>query len=294
MLAPMGAEESIPLAKHTSFRIGGPADLLFAPKSREELRFALEQAKALDVPVTLMGNGTNLLVRDGGVEGLVLKLGPGFSTIQALGDGRIHALGGALLSSLANYAAAQGLMGLEWAAGIPGTVGGALAMNAGAYGGEIKDVLTSIEYLDRETGELIERPPADGELGYRESAFSWPRRIALSATVSLARMTAICRSGCRTIASAAGKSSPAISSGAATFKRPRGILQGALIEGAGLKGTAVGGAQVSQLHAGFIINRGGATCRDVLDLIALVQRRVWEHSGVKLEPEIRVIGRDET
>lgn len=186
MLAPMGAEESIPLAPHTSFRIGGPADLLFAPKSREELCFALEQAKALDVPVTLMGNGTNLLVRDGGVEGLVLKLGPGFSTIQALGDGRIHALGGALLSSLANYAAAQGLMGLEWAAGIPGTVGGALAMNAGAYGGEIKDVLTSIEYLDRETGELIERPPAEGELGYRESAFSWPRRVALGATVSLA------------------------------------------------------------------------------------------------------------
>lgn len=294
MLAPMGAEERIPLAKHTSFRIGGPADLLFAPQSREELRFALEQAKALGVPVALMGNGTNLLVRDGGVEGLVLKLGPGFSAIQPLGEGRITAQAGALLSSLANEAAAQGLMGLEWAAGIPGSVGGALAMNAGAYGGEIKDVLTSIEYWDMETGEMIERPPADGELGYRESAFSWPRRIALSATVSLAPDDGHMLERMRDYSRRRREKQPLqYPSGGSTFKRPQGHFAGALIEGAGLKGTAVGGAQVSRLHAGFIINRGGATCQDVLDLIALVQRRVWEHSGVKLEPEIRVIGRDE-
>ena len=294
MLAPMGAEERIPLAKHTSFRIGGPADLLFAPQSREELRFALEQAKALGVPVTLMGNGTNLLVRDGGVEGLVLKLGPGFSAIQPLGEGRITAQAGALLSSLANEAAAQGLMGLEWAAGIPGSVGGALAMNAGAYGGEIKDVLTGIEYWDMETGEMIERPPADGELGYRESAFSWPRRIALSATVSLAPDDGHMLERMRDYSRRRREKQPLqYPSGGSTFKRPQGHFAGARIEGAGLKGTAVGGAQVSQLHAGFIINRGGATCRDVLALMELVQRQVWEHSGVKLEPEIRVIGRDE-
>lgn len=294
VLSPLGAEEQIVLAPHTSFRIGGPADLFFVPQSREALRFALEQAKAYGVPVTLMGNGTNLLVRDGGVEGLVLKLGPGFSAIQAVGGGRVEALAGALLSSLANYAAAQGLMGLEWAAGIPGTVGGALAMNAGAYGGEIKDVLTSIEYWDMETGEMIERPPADGELGYRESAFSWPRRIALSATVSLAPDDGHMLERMRDYSRRRREKQPLqYPSGGSTFKRPQGHFAGALIEGAGLKGTAVGGAQVSQLHAGFIINRGGATCQDVLDLIALVQRRVWEHSGVKLEPEIRVIGRDE-
>ena len=168
-------------------------------------------------------------------------------------------------------------------------------MNAGAYGGEIKDVLTSIEYLDMETGEIIERPPADGELGYRESAFSWPRRIALSATVALTPDDGHMLERMQEFSRRRREKQPLqYPSGGSTFKRPKGYFAGALIEEAGLKGMTIGGAQVSQLHAGFIINLGDATCRDVLELITLVQQRVWENSGVKLEPEIRVIGRDGT
>ena len=163
-----------------------------------------------------------------------------------------------MLSSLANYAAAQGLMGLEWAAGIPGTVGGALAMNAGAYGGEIKDVLTSIEYWDMETGEMIDRPPADGELGYRESAFSWPRRIALSATVSLAPDDGHMQERMRDYSRRRReKAAPAISQRGQHLQAAPGAFCRGADRRAGLKGTAVGGAQVSQLHAGFIINRAG-------------------------------------
>ena len=163
-------------------------------------------------------------------------------------------------------------------------------MNAGAYGGEIKDVLTSIEYWDMETGEMIERPPADGELGYRESAFSWPRRIALSATVSLAPDDGHMLERMRDYSRRRREKQPLqYPSGGSTFKRPQGHFAGALIEGAGLKGTAVGGAQVSRLHAGFIINRGGATCRDVLELVELVRSRVLAGTGVELEMEVRVL-----
>lgn len=294
ILAPYGAARETPMSSLTSFRIGGPAALFLEPKDRACLFLALEKARALSVPVTLMGNGTNLLVSDDGVAGLVVKLGPAFSKMEVeTQTGRVTALAGALLSALANFAADQGLMGLEWAAGIPGSVGGALAMNAGAYGGEMKDALCALEYLDVGTGEVYCRPALAGELGYRASAFSWPARAVLSAVFSLAPDDGGMRARMQDYARRRRDKQPlSYPSAGSAFKRPKGHFAGALIEAAGLKGARVGGAMVSELHAGFIINTGDATCADVLALLDLVKTRVLATSGVELEPEIRLIGRN--
>ncbi len=293
ILAPYGASRDVPMAAHTSFRIGGPAQLFLEPGSRAVLSLALQRAAEEGIPVTLMGNGTNLLVSDSGVEGLVIKLGPAFSGVELREEGRVWAQAGSLLSGLANFAAEKGLMGLEFAAGIPGSVGGALAMNAGAYGGEIKDVLCEIEYLDRATGALLCRAPLEGELGYRQSAFSWPGRVAVAATFRLLPDDGGMQARMREYAQSRKTKQPlSYPSAGSTFKRPAGHFAGALIQAAGLKGARVGGAQVSELHAGFIINQGGATSADVRGLIELVQKRVLEESGIKLEPEIKFIGRE--
>lgn len=293
VLAPYGASRDVPLAAQTSFHIGGPAQLFFEPRNREELSLALRTAGKEGVPITLMGNGSNLLVSDAGVEGLVVRLGPAFSAVSLREDGKVSALAGSLLCALANFAAVKGLMGLEWAAGIPGSVGGALAMNAGAFGGEIKDVLYEVEYLDTAGGEIIRRAPQEGELGYRRSAFAWPERVVVEAAFSLLPDDGGMWARMREFADRRREKQPlSYPSAGSTFKRPPGHYAGALIEAAGLKGARVGGAQVSELHAGFIINTGHATCADVLALIELVRQRVLEDSGVLMEPEIRFIGRE--
>ena len=292
VLAPYGASRDEILAAHTSFRIGGPAQLFIEPGSREAFSLALQSALKEGVPVTFIGNGSNLLVSDSGVDGLIIKLGQAFSSIEMMEDGKVYAQAGSLLSALANFAADHSLMGLEWAAGIPGSVGGAIAMNAGAYGGEIKDVLYEVEYLDMATDEFVCRPPLLGELGYRKSAFAWPGRVVLSATFNLLPDDGGMRERMHNYAQKRKNKQPlSYPSAGSTFKRPEGNFAGALIEAAGLKGTRIGGAEVSELHAGFVINRGKATCADVLALIELVQKRVLEDSGVFLDPEIKFIGR---
>ncbi|MEA4970218.1 MAG: UDP-N-acetylmuramate dehydrogenase [Candidatus Pelethousia sp.] len=294
ILAPYGAVRDVPLSAHTSFRIGGPAQLFFEPGDREALSLALQSAQEEGVTVTLMGNGSNLLVSDAGVEGLVVKLGSAFSGIELGEDGQVFALAGTLLSSLANFAADHGLMGLEWAAGIPGSVGGALAMNAGAYGGEIRQVLSEVEYFDAQTGGFLRRVPAEGEMGYRKSAFAWPARVATAAVFRLAPDDGGMRERMREYSEKRRTRQPlTYPSAGSVFKRPQGHFAGALIEAAGLKGAAVGGAEVSELHAGFIINTGNASSADVRALIELVRRKVLEHSGVLLEPEIKFIGREQ-
>ncbi|MDR0839852.1 MAG: UDP-N-acetylmuramate dehydrogenase [Christensenellaceae bacterium] len=280
----------VPMAEHTSFRIGGPADLFFEPEDAPSLARALRLAKECGAPVFILGNGTNLLVSDRGIEGLVIHLGERFSGMRCEGN-RVHALAGTLVSGLAAYAAAQGLMGLEWAAGIPGSVGGAVAMNAGAYGGEVAQSLERVEYLQH--GEVAVCAPQAGDMGYRYSAFGAPERIVLSATFRLAPDDGGAAQRMRDYAARRKAKQPLASpSAGSAFKRPAGFFAGALIEQAGLKGFRVGGAQVSALHAGFIINTGGATSADVRGLIAEVQKRVFERSGVRLEPEVKFVGRE--
>lgn len=278
-----------PMREYTSFRIGGPADLMFMPADREQLEAGIKKAEELGVPYMVMGNGTNLLVSDGGIDGLVIRIAGDFSGIE-YSENRLKANAGTLISAAAKDSVEHGLMGLEWAAGIPGTVGGAVAMNAGAYGGEIKQALTRVEYF--EDGAIRSVEPEDSDLGYRFSRFAAPGRIVLSAEFSLSPDDGMARERMREYSERRRAKQPlTYPSAGSAFKRPKGRYAGALIEQAGLKGTSVGGAEVSALHAGFIINKGGATCEDVKRLIALVQERVYEFSGVALETEVKFIGR---
>lgn len=278
-----------PMAEYTSFRIGGPADLLFMPSDREQLEYGIKKAKELDVPYMIIGNGSNLLVSDSGTEGLVIRIAGDFSGIE-YSKNKLKARAGTLISAAAKDSVEHGLMGLEWAAGIPGTVGGAVAMNAGAYGGEIKQVLTKVEYI--EDGAVCSVEPEDSDLGYRFSRFAAPERIVLSAEFSLSPDDGMTKERMKDYSERRRAKQPlTYPSAGSTFKRPTGYYAGALIEQADLKGVSVGGAEVSTLHAGFIINKGGATSEDVKRLIELVQERVYENSGVTLETEVKFIGR---
>ena len=281
-----------PMAKHTTMRVGGPADVLFLPDSIEEVAKALAWAGELGVPALLMGNGSNLIVRDGGVRGLVISLGERFSRIRVQGE-ELTAQAGASLKRVAAAAQEAGLSGLEFAAGIPGTLGGGVAMNAGAYGGQVSDVLVDAQVLL--DGEAVTLTRAEMEMGYRSTVPLKRGLPVLSARFRLTRddPEAIAERARRFNALRREKQPLSFPSAGSVFKRPAGQFAGALIEAAGLKGLAVGGAQVSEKHAGFIINLGGATATDVLKLIAEVQRRVQAHAGVWLETEVRIVGTDE-
>ena len=282
-----------PMSRYTSFRVGGSADAMFLPKDEEELSLALRTARGNGIPCVVIGNGSNLLVKDGGIEGLVIRLGDEFSGITVDGT-RITAKAGDSLTRVAMKALEAGLTGFEFASGIPGSVGGGMAMNAGAYGGELKDVTVSARLMDPETGIVTEYPVDELHMGYRTSLTLTRGLIVTGAVYELTP-------GDRETIKAAmdelgrrrrDKQPLTFPSAGSTFKRPEGHFAGALIEGAGLKGVSVGGAQVSEKHAGFIINTGSATAKDVLDLIDLVKKRVFENSGVTLEPEVRILGRD--
>lgn len=282
-----------PMSRYTSFRVGGKADALFFPKDEPELALALKTAKENGIPAAVIGNGSNLLVKDGGIEGLVIRLGDEFSGITVDGC-RITAKAGDSLTRVAMKAYEAGLTGFEFASGIPGSVGGGMAMNAGAYGGELKNVTVSARLMDPETGVVTEYPVNELNMGYRTSLALTKGLIVTEAAFELTP-------GDRESIKAAmddlnrrrrDKQPLTFPSAGSTFKRPEGYFAGALIEGAGLKGVSVGGAQVSEKHAGFIINTGCATAKDVLDLIELVKQRVFEKSGVTLEPEVRILGRD--
>ena len=285
--------EHEPMARHTTMRVGGPAEILFSPASEGELLFAVREAKRAGAPFRIIGNGSNLLVLDGGLPGLTIRLGEAFSKISVDGN-QIRAQAGALLSRVAAAARDASLTGLEFASGIPGSAGGGMAMNAGAYGGQLSDVFEGCRALDPETGIISALGPAEMALGYRESA---ALSRGLIVTEAAFRLTAGDRTAIQAKMDALSarrreKQPLNLPSAGSTFKRPEGHFAGALIEQAGLKGLRVGGACVSEKHAGFVVNDRNATARDVLDLIRLVQARVLEHSGVRLETEVRILGEE--
>ncbi|MDR1263694.1 MAG: UDP-N-acetylmuramate dehydrogenase [Oscillospiraceae bacterium] len=294
--------ENEPLSRWTSFRIGGPSDALFMPRDADELAYALSTARDLGVPSTIIGNGTNLLVRDGGIRGLTIRVADHRGGTIALGaplthiaiDGeRMTAGAGALLSAAARAAANVGLSGMEAISGIPGAVGGAAWMNAGAYDGEIARVVASVGALSKDYEPV--------EFSGERLAFRYRGSGMMDEGAVIIRVDFILRpDDPRLIAERMAdytkrrKSKQPLSDASAGsfFKRPEGHFAGTLIESAGLKGFAVGGAMVSPMHAGFIVNKGGATARDVLALKDEIIRRVRDVSGIELEPETRVIGED--
>lgn len=285
--------EHEPMARHTTMRVGGPAEILFSPANEGELLFAVREAKRAGAPFRIIGNGSNLLVLDGGLPGLTIRLGEAFSKISVDGN-QIRAQAGALLSRVAAAARDASLTGLEFASGIPGSAGGGMAMNAGAYGGQLSDVFEGCRALDPETGIISALGPAEMALGYRESA---ALSRGLIVTEAAFRLTAGDRSAIQAkmddLSARRREKQPLnLPSAGSTFKRPEGHFAGALIEQAGLKGLRVGGACVSEKHAGFVVNDRNATARDVLDLIRLVQARVLEHSGVRLETEVCILGEE--
>jgi UDP-N-acetylmuramate dehydrogenase len=276
------------MSKHTTFRVGGPADMMFFPASAQELLHALNLARDEGVETHVVGNGSNLLVKDAGVRGLTIVLGEYFSEVRVEGT-KVYAQAGVLLSKLASVAQEAGLAGLEFASGIPGTLGGGCAMNAGAYGGQISDVLVSAEVLLN--GEVKTLSLEEMQMGYRTTMPLREGGIVLSATFELreddkdeiqARMRDL-------NARRRDKQPLNMPSAGSTFKRPEGHFAGALIEQSGLKGCTIGGAQVSEKHAGFVINKGGATAADVLALIEHIKTVVLEKSGVTLETEVKII-----
>ena len=272
-------------------RVGGPADVFFLPDCAAQVKQALEIARELGLPALLMGNGSNLIVRDGGVRALVICLGERFARVDIDGE-VLTAQAGATLARVASMAQEAGLAGLEFAGGIPGTLGGGVAMNAGAYGGQLSDVL--IEACVLLDGEEVILSREALEMGYRVTL---PLKRGLPVLWARFRLTrddpaAILARMKELNARRREKQPLSFPSAGSTFKRPEGHFAGALIEAAGLKGLTIGGAQVSEKHAGFVVNRGGATAGDVLSLIAEVQERVYAHAGVRLETEVRVVGEE--
>lgn len=279
-----------PMKRHTTFRIGGPAEVFVMPGNLEEVQRILEICRTEDLPYFILGNGSNLLVSDKGYQGVVVQLYRNFGQIR-VEDSRIHAQAGALLSGIAAAAREASLTGFEFAGGIPGTLGGAVVMNAGAYGGEMKDVLKEVTVLTPEGGVLTLQAD-ELHMGYRTSVIKEAGYIVLEAVISLekgdqeeirSRMQEL--AGMRT-----SKQPLSYPSAGSTFKRPEGYFAGKLIMDSGLRGYQVGGAQVSEKHCGFVINTGNATAKDVTTLMSDVQRIVLEKFGVKLEPEVKFLG----
>jgi len=278
-----------PLARHTSFRIGGPADVLVQPTSPDGLAAVVRAARATGQPLTVLGAGSNLLVGDGGIRGVVVKLGAGFRHVDWTADG-VSAGAAVQVGKLARAAVERGLSGLEFAEGIPGTVGGALFMNAGAYGGEVGPTVASVDGVTAD-GRLESIPGERLVFRYRRSGLpadflvtAVTFRLTPAAPEAIARRLADIRD--RRVASQPQGTANAGS----IFKNPPGDAAGRLIEAAGLKGRRVGGAHISERHANFIVNDGGARATDVQALMAEAQRAVWEQSGVWLEPEIKLVG----
>ena len=283
-----------PMSRHTSFRIGGPARLMALPKSAIQAKAAVLAAREADILPFFLGNGSNLLVPDEGVERFLIQPAGRYSAdpLNRVWEenGQLCAGGGVSLAVLANAAQGRALTGLEFASGIPGSVGGGVVMNAGAYGGEMAQVLVSVTALDLD-GSIQTIPAESCGLGYRKRVFSDGQRLVLEARFQLSSgdPSAI-RARMDELAARRKEKQPLeYPSAGSMFKRPEGYFAAALIDQCGLKGFAVGGAQVSEKHAGFVVNRGGATCADVLELVRQVQARVQEQTGVALEMEVKVL-----
>lgn len=279
-----------PMKIHTTFRVGGPVSYFVTPETEEEIAKVIEVCTQENVPYYIVGNGSNLLVSDQGYEGVIIQIYKQMNQVE-ITENEIHAQAGALLSMIANRAMEAELTGFEFAAGIPGTLGGACVMNAGAYGGEMKDVLETVNVLTRD-GDVKTLTKDELELGYRTSVIAKKDYIVLSAVIRL-------ENGKKEEIKAVmddlkekriTKQPLEYPSAGSTFKRPEGYFAGKLIQDAGLRGFQVGGAQVSEKHCGFVVNKDQATAADVMNLMNQVSDKVYEMSGVRLEPEVKRLG----
>lgn len=281
-----------PMSKHTTFRIGGPAELFVKPDCLEKVVKIIDVCKKNSIPYQVMGNGSNMLVLDGGVEGVVISLTDNFSKIS-LDDDVFECEAGALLSKIGSEACRHSLTGFEFASGIPGTLGGACIMNAGAYGGEMKDVLISVTALQSD-GQIKNFTPDEMDLSYRNSIFLKKNMIVLSAKIKLKKGNVQEISNLMKDLAARRRDKQPLEypSAGSTFKRPEGFFAGKLIMDAGLSGFRVGDAAVSSKHCGFVINMGNATAKDVCELMKQVSQKVYDRYNVHLEPEVRIIGKN--
>lgn len=283
-------KKDVPMKMYTSFKTGGNAELMLTPKDEKSLCEALKKCKELNIKPFILGNGTNLLVSDRGIDKVVIHIGKGFDEITLVDETTIRCMAGCSLMRLCRFALEKGLTGLEFAYGIPGTVGGAMYMNAGAYDGEMKDIAVSCDYvtLDGEKGTL-----AGDEMGlsYRHSNFCDSDKVIVSALFKLQEGSRIEIENKMNDLMSRRKDKQPIEypSAGSTFKRPAGHFAGKLIEDCGLRGKSVGGAQVSEKHCGFIINKNNASSADILDLIDFVRDEVLEKTGIMLETEVRIV-----
>ncbi|CAH2214846.1 UDP-N-acetylmuramate dehydrogenase [Tepidibacter aestuarii] len=281
-----------PMKNHTSFKIGGPADFLVTPTDENQLKEIIKYIKKENIPYFLMGNGSNLLVRDGGIRGIVVKIAQNYNKFE-INENIIKAQSGILLSTLAKHIAKNCYKGFEFASGIPGTLGGAIAMNAGAYGGEMKDVVSSVKVLNQQ-GEIVEISNEAMEFGYRTSLVTKENLIVLEVTLSLEKGN---YEDIKNIlddltVKRTTKQPLNVPSAGSTFKRPEGYYAGKLIEDSGLKGVRLKGAQVSDKHSGFVINAGGATAQDIIELIEFIKKTVYDKFKVELNEEVKIVGED--
>ena len=291
MFESFNALVNAPMSEHTTLKLGGPADYLVFPRSAEEINALFAEAGAYNLPVTVIGHGSNLLVLDGGIRGLVICIGKNMRTITREGN-MITAQAGAMLGSVAVEAAEAGLSGLEFASGIPGTVGGGVTMNAGAYNGEMSQVVKTVKALSPGGKEIV-LSREEMDFSYRHSAVTEKNLIVTEATFELQpRDPATIRAKMSELNARRAEKQPLdVPSAGSTFKRPEGYFAAALIDQCGLKGYSIGGARVSMKHAGFLVNTGNSS-KDFYDLMQKVQQIVEERVGVKLEPEIRILGEE--
>ena len=279
------------MKEHINFEVGGPADILLIPSKVEQIIESIKICKENNIPYFVMGNGSNLLVKDGGIRGVVIKL-TGLTNLEVNKE-EIKADCGVMLKELSDKALENTLTGLEFACGIPGSVGGAVFMNAGAYNGEIKNVIKEAEVITS-SGEIITLSKDELELGYRTSKVMKDNSIVINATFKLEKgnKEEIKETIDDLTKKREEKQPLEYPSAGSTFKRPEGYFAGKLIQDSGLKGYSIGGAAVSSKHSGFVINKGNATAKDILDLIAYIQEKVKKQFGVELHTEVRIIGED--
>lgn len=281
------------MAQQTSFRAGGKADMLVIPQDIQQLKYVISQLYDSNIQYMLIGNGSNILVKDGGFRGVIVKMGSGFESVH-VEDQTVVCGAAAKLSVAAKEAANAGLEGFEFASGIPGSIGGAVFMNAGAYDGEIKMILESVHIISRDGKCEYDKTAEDLDMSYRHTQLHESGDIVTEATFKLINgdVDSIKSKIAELTARRNSKQPVTFPSAGSFFKRPEGHFAGKLIQDAGLKGLTVGGAQVSELHSGFIINIGGATASDIIQLMEIVQAAVMDKFGVKMEPEVRIVGEE--
>ena len=289
--ADINIEENVPMSRYTSFRAGGSARMMVTPRDVDELKSVLTVMADTGCRYIVLGNGTNVLVKDSGYDGVVVRIADDFSSVRREGNELICG-GGTLMSVVAREALAESLAGFEFASGIPGSIGGAVFMNAGAYGGEMRDILTAARIVSKDGRREYTMSADELDMGYRHTVLHETGDVVVEARLALGEgdRDEIRREMAELAERRNTKQPVTYPSAGSFFKRPEGYFAGKLIQDAGLKGLTVGGAQVSELHSGFIINRGGATATDILQLMEIVQARVFDEFGVRLETEVRIIG----